>query len=149
MDWSHFDDRPRRVRLTVAWRVWLERTFIIAVAFLGVSSAILIYFWSAGSLSALKDVQFEVLPRYGSMFLERMPHYYFYAYTLTRLHLGAWTEVAFGLALLVAWWRRQLHVVAPILVMAVAAVLSTASQVRYSSYTFETAYPFFAMLWGT
>jgi hypothetical protein len=32
--------------------------------------------------------------------------------------------------------------------MAVAGFASTAAQLRLSSYSFETAYPFFAMLWG-
>jgi hypothetical protein len=59
-----------------------------------------------------------------------------------------WTEAAFGAALVIAWWRRELRTIAPIVIMAVAGFASTASQPRLSSYSFETAYPFFAMLWG-
>jgi hypothetical protein len=148
LDFSRFDERPRQVRLTIPWRRWFERTLAVVAGFLLTIAAIIIYFWATGALPALKEVQFEVLPRYGSIFLEHMPRYYYFALTLTRLHLGAWTEAAFGAALLVAWERRQLHVIAPVLIMAIAGFVCTASQIRYSSYAFESAYPFFAMLWG-
>jgi len=147
-DFSRFDEQPRQIRLTIPWRLWFQRTLAVAGGFLLMIVAVIAYFWGTGALPALKEVQFEVLPRYGSIFLEHMPHYYYFAFDLTRLHLGAWTEAAFGAALLVAWWRRQLHVIAPVVIMAVAGFVCTALQVRYSSYAFESAYPFFAMLWG-
>jgi hypothetical protein len=148
LDFSRLDERPRQVRLTIPWRLWFKRTLAVVAGFVLTIVALITYFWGTGALPALEEVQFEVLPRYGSVFLEHMPHYYHFALALTRLHLGAWTEAAFGAALLVAWWRRQLHVIAPVVIMAVAGFVCTASQVRYSSYAFESAYPFFAMLWG-
>jgi len=33
---------------------------------------VIVYFWGIGVLPALKEVQFEVLPRYGSIFLARI-----------------------------------------------------------------------------
>jgi len=148
LDLSRFDERPRRVRLTIPWRKWAERTLVVVVGFLLTVAVVLIYFWGAGAWPALKEVQFEVLPRYASTFLTRIPHYNLWAIELTYVHLGPWTEAAFGAALLIAWWRRQLRVIAPVLAMAIAGYVSTASQARFSSYCFETAYPFFAMLWG-
>jgi 4-amino-4-deoxy-L-arabinose transferase-like glycosyltransferase len=148
LDLSRFDEQPRRVQLTISWRVWFERTLVVVAGFLLTIAAVLIYFWGVGGWPALKEVQFEVLPRYASTFLTRVPHYNLWAIQLTYVHLGAWTEAAFGAALLIAWWRRQLRVVAPVLVMAIAGYVSTASQTRFSSYCFETAYPFFAMVWG-
>jgi len=148
LDFSGFDAQPRRVRLTISWREWCVRTALLVAGFVVAILAVLLYFRAIGALPALREVQFEVLPRYGSMFLERMRNYPLFALTLTRLHLGAWSEAAFAAALAIAWWRRELRVVALVVIMAVAGFISTASQVRYSSYAFETAYPFFAMFWG-
>ncbi len=148
LDFSRFDELPRRVRLTIPWPLWFKRTLAVVAGFVLVLLAVIVYFWAVGALPALMEVQFEVLPRYGSIFLEHMPRYYYFAIALTRLHLGAWTEAAFGATLLVAWWRRQLRVVAPVLLMAIAGFICTASQIRFSSYAFESAFPFFAMLWG-
>jgi hypothetical protein len=147
-DFRRLDERPRQMRLTILWWLWFKRTLAVVGGFLLTIATVIVYFWAIGALPALREVQFEVLPRYGSVFLEHMPHYYRFAIALTRLHLGAWTEGAFGAALLVAWGRRQLHVIAPVVIMAIAGFVCTASQVRFSSYAFESAYPFFAMLWG-
>lgn len=148
LDLSRFDEQPRRARLTITWWVWFQRTLVIVAGFLLMIVAVLVYFWGVGAWPALKEGHFEVLPRYGSMFLARTPHYYRLAIDLTHLHLGVWAEAVFGAALLIAWRRRQLRVVGPVLIMAIAGIISTASQARFSSFSFETAYPFFAMLWG-
>jgi hypothetical protein len=148
LDLSRFDEQPRRVRLTVSWQMWFERMLVVAAGFLLTAVAVLTYFWWAGDWPALREVQFEVLPRYAATFVTRIPHYNLWVIQLTQLHLGPWAEAAFGGALAVAWWRKQLRVVAPVLTTALAGYASTASQVRFSSYSFETAYPFFAMLWG-
>jgi hypothetical protein len=148
LDFSGFDMEPRRVRLTLSWRTWCARTLFVGAGLLLAIVGVLLYFWDTGALPALREAEFQVLPRYGSMLIERMRQYPLFALTLTRLHLGAWTEAAFGAALLIAWWRRELRVLAPVVIMAVAGFISAASQVRFNSYAFETAYPFFAMFWG-
>lgn len=148
LDFSTFDQQPRRVRLAISWRTWLARTLLVAAGFLAVSASVLLYFWTSGAMPALREVQFEVLPRYGSMFLEHSRNYLYYSTTLIRMHLGPFTEAAFGVALLVAWWRRELRLISPVAIMAVTGFISTTSQVRFSSYSFETTYPFLAMLWG-
>jgi hypothetical protein len=148
LDLSRFDDTPRRINLTIAWRAWFQRTTIISAGFLLVVIAVPVYFWSVGAWTALKQEHFEVVPLYGSTFLRYMHHYPLFALTVTRNVLGPWTEAAFGAALLIAWARRELRVIAPVVIMAVAGFASTASQPRLSSYSFETTYPFFAMFWG-
>jgi hypothetical protein len=82
------------------------------------------------------------------MFVQRMRHYPSFVLARTCLNLGAWTQAAFGAALVIAWRRREVRIIAPVVSMAVAGFASAASQPRLSSYSFETAYPFFAMLWG-
>jgi hypothetical protein len=148
LDLSRFDQHPRRLQLTVPWRVWFQRTLVIVAGFLVMIVAVLAYFWGVGAWPALKEGHFEVLPRYGVMFVQRMRHYPPYALTLTRFDLGVWTEAVFGATLVIAWWRREMRLIAPVVIMAVAGFTSAASQPRLSSYSFETAYPFFAMLWG-
>ncbi len=148
LDFSDFDKEPRRVDLNISWKAWFTRLLYLASGFLIAIFGILIDFWQSGAMPALREVQFEVLPRYASTFLDRMPHYWSFAISLINLHLGIWTEAAFGTALVLAWWRRELRIIAPVVMMAVAGFISTASQVRFSSYAFETAYPFFAMIWG-
>ena len=148
LDFSRLDERPRRVKLTISGRDWFVRMLVLGAGFAVTVAVVLAYFWWVGAWPALKEVQFEVLPRYGSTFLERMPHYGRWVVRLTYLHLGPSAEVAAGLALLIAWLRRKLSVVSPVLLMASAGFASTAMQVRYSSYSFETCYPFFAMFFG-
>ena len=148
VDLSRFDEHPRRLSLAIPWRVWLRRTMVIVAGFLIMIVAVLAYFWGVGAWPALKEGHFEVLPRYGSMFVPHMRHYPRFALSVIRTNLGMWTEVAFGAALVIAWWRRDVRIIAPVVIMAVAGFASTASQPRLSSYSFETSYPFFAMLWG-
>ena len=148
VDMSRFDEYPRRVKLVIPWRVWFQRTLVVAAGFLLMIVAVVVYFWIAGAWPALKEEHFDILPLYGSMFLQHMRNYPLFALTVYRSTLGAWTEAALGAALVIAWWRRELRIIAPIVIMAVAGFASTASQPRLSSYCFETAYPFFAMIWG-
>jgi hypothetical protein len=148
LDFSSFDTEPRRVRLTISWRTWWVRTLLVMTGFVLAILGVLLYFWAIGALPALREVQFEVLPRYGSMFLERIHHYSLFALDLIHIHLGVWTEVTFGVALVIARRRRELGAIAPVVMMALAGFISTASQIRFSPFAFETAYPFFAMLWG-
>jgi hypothetical protein len=148
LDLSHFDQHPRRLQLSVPWRVWFQRTLVIVAGFLIMVVAVLAYFWSVGAWSALKEDHFEVLPRYGSMFVLRMRHYLPYALALTNFDLGVWTGAVFVITLVIAWWRREMRFVAAVVIMALTGFASAASQPRLSSYSFETAYPFFAMLWG-
>lgn len=148
LDFSHFDDYPRRLALTVPWRVWLQRTTVIVAGFLLMVAAVPAYFWAVGAWTDLKEGHFKVVPLYGSMFLRYIHHYPLFALTVTRNVLGPWTEAACAAALAIAWARREVRIVAPVVLIAAAGLASTASQPRMSSYSFETAYPFIAMLWG-
>jgi hypothetical protein len=148
LDLSGFDENPRRINLAIPWGVWFRRTAIIVAGFLLMIGAVLAYFWVIGDWRALMEDHFEVVPRYGSMFIHHIHNYTLYALTLTRVNFGPWTEAACAAALAIAYWRRELRIIAPVVIMAAAGFASTASQPRLSSYSFETAYPFFAMFWG-
>jgi hypothetical protein len=147
VDWSRLDERPRRLGLMIPWRTLLTRMGALLLGFSILVSVVLGSFYLAGSWPAFKEVQFEVLPRYASMVLQRTPHYKAMAIARVVLLLGPWTWVATGLALLMAE-KRGLSRLTPVLVAAGLGFACTASQFRFSAVSFETCYPFFAMIWG-
>ena len=148
VDFSGLDARPRRVGLKIPWRRWLAWALISFAGFGATVGLVLAYFWFSGAWPALKEVQFEVLPRYSSMALERTQDYWLFSVRRVQFVLGLWTECATLAALLVAMKKRELARVGPVLAATAVGFASTAMQVRYHGYTFETCYPFFAMLWG-
>jgi hypothetical protein len=148
LDLPQLDGRPRRLQLTIPWPLWFRRTLVVAAGFLLMVVVVLAYFWGVGAWPALRDDHFAVVHRYGFSVMIRTPHYYRMAIHMTGVLLGGWSAALFGVTLLVAWWRRHLRVVGPVLIMALAGLISTLSQLRFSSNSFETAYPFFAILWG-
>ena len=148
LDTSGLDEKPRRIEFTISWRVWLPKLAVFASGFGATIAVVLMQFWLASSWEALKQVQFEVLPRYSAMALERTPYYPIWAMTQTEFVLGRWTEMATLAAVLVALRERELKKFGPVLLSAGIGYLCTASQVRFHAYAFETSYPFLAMVWG-
>jgi hypothetical protein len=148
IDFSGLDALPRHLRLKTEWRRWLPRALIFLAGFGAAVGLVFANFWVSGSWPALKEVQLEALPRYSSMALERTQDYWLFSVRRVQFVLGLWTECATLAALLIAWWRRELARLAPVLLFAAVGFASTAMQVRFHGYTFETCYPFFAMIWG-
>lgn len=137
-----------RLGLKIPSRLWVKRTAVLLCGFAAAVAAVLVYFWLSNAWPALKEVQFEVLPRYGLMVVERTPHYFLWALGQTAYNLHPWTEAGIPLGLLIAWrcweWRR----VAPIFLALAAGYLATATQARFNAYSFETCFPFLAMVWA-
>ncbi|MGH6631519.1 MAG: hypothetical protein ACREB3_17455, partial [Burkholderiales bacterium] len=148
VDFNGLDARPRHLGLKTGWRRWLPWSLISIVGFGATVGLVLAYFWFSGAWPALKEVQFKVLPRYSSMALERTQDYWLFSVRRVQFVLGLWTECATLVALLIAWRKRELARLAPILLFTAVGFASTAMQVRFHGYTFETCYPFFAMIWG-
>ena len=148
LDIAGLDQKPRRVRLKVSLRQLLVQVGTVSAGFVCVLIGVLAYFWLAGGWAAFKEVQFEVLPRYSAMFIERMPHLWHWGALFTYYYLGPWTVAMLIATLLMGWVRHELHRVAPAVLMGLAGYASTALQGRFSEFTFETSYPFFAMFWG-
>lgn len=147
-DTRGLDEEPRRVSLVLPWREWVRRALAFGTGFAASVAAVLIAFRFFETWEALKEVQFEVLPRYSAMALERTPRYLLWALHQTEMVLGFWTEMAFVVALAVAWKKCELGRLAPVLLSATMGYLCVALQVRFHAYGFETAFPFFAMVWG-
>ncbi|MFB3923296.1 MAG: ArnT family glycosyltransferase [Terriglobia bacterium] len=148
LDLSGLDDRPRFVGFATPWRRWMPWAVVLGSAFGLAVIAVLAMFWFSGAWPAMKEVQFEVLPRYSTMAIDHIDSYWLFVVRRVQFVLGIWTECATLAALLIAFWRRELSRLGPILAATAVGFASTAMQVRYHGYTFETSYPFFAMIWG-
>ncbi|MGH9649409.1 MAG: hypothetical protein ACRD3I_02945 [Terriglobales bacterium] len=142
------DERPARLRLTIAWRQWFWGALIFAAGFLLTLGLVLGYFWHVGSLAEFRFQQFEVLPRYVATAIDRTSHVWLWSLLQTEAVLGLLTEAATAAAVYLAWKQKDLGRMAPILSAAALGYLSLAAQVRFHAYGFETCLPFFAMVWG-
>jgi len=147
VDWSRLDSKPRQFRFLVPWSAWFQRVAALLAGFLVTVAVVLAYFYWSGAWMALKEVQFEVLPRYAAIAVERIPHYWALPIGATFVRLGFWTVLATGTAVLVAerWGFSRFL---PIFAAAAMGYTVTASQFRFPPYAFETSFPFFAMVWG-
>jgi hypothetical protein len=148
LDFRELDGGSGHVRLEVPWRDWFVRMLIVGAGFVLAILGLLGYFWFSGALPAMKEVQFEVLPRYGARVFQWNLAFAVWALRQSQNHLGLWTEVMAALTLFIAWRRRELALVAPAALLAFAGYISTAMQGRFHPYYFETCYPFFSMFWG-
>ncbi len=142
------DADPLRLDLNVPWKVWGARAAVFLGGFGAAVLGVLSYFHFTGAWPAMKQVQFEVLPRYGAMVIDRTPHYFLWALGQTNSNLGTWTEMGVPVALLIAWIRRAINRTLPLFLAALAGYLSTAAQARFNAYSFETCLPFLAMIWA-
>lgn len=148
LDFRELDRGLSHVRLMMRWRDWLLRMASLSAGFAFAVVAVLAYFLIAGAWPAMKEIQFEVLPRYGAMAFHWSFYYIYWALWQTQNHLGIWWEVMPALALLIAWWQREVGRIAPLTLLALAGYLCTAMQGRFHPYYFETTYPFFAVFWA-
>ena len=96
----------------------------------------------------MREMQFEVLPRYAAMGIQRNPHYLLSVFARTNYYLGVWTLWATLAGLLVGWMRRDLRRFAPLFLAALTAYAAVVMQVRFHDYYFQTCYPFFAAIWA-
>ncbi len=145
VDFRELDRGLARLRLLIPWKDCLARVLIVTAGFLFAVAAVIAAFWVSGAWPAMREVQFEVLPRYGSTAFHGSTAFLIYALGHTQEHMGIWWEIMPALTLLFAWRRREMALVAPILLLALAGYIATAVQGRFLPYYFETCYPFFAM----
>jgi len=148
LDTRGLDREPPRVSLSIPWRNWLARAALLLG---GLAAAIgIVVAWIAfkGAWPAMKEVQFEVLPRYAAMAIQRNPHYLRSVFVRTSYYLGVWNLWATLAGLLVGWMRRDLRRFAPVFLAASLAYIATVMQVRFHDYYFQTCYPFFAAIWA-
>ena len=148
LDTSGLDRDPRRPALTIPWRSWLARVAILLAGLAAAVCIVLGWIVFKGAWPAMKEVQFEVLPRYAAMAVERRPHYLLSVFVRTNYFLGVWNLWATLAGLLLAWLRRDLRRFAPVFLAALTAYAAVVMQVRFHDYYFQSCYPFFAALWA-
>jgi hypothetical protein len=145
---SGLDRKPPQISLTIPWRNWLARAALLLAGLAAAIGIVLAWIVFKGAWPAMREVQFEVLPRYAAMAVQRRPHYLLWVFVRTNYFLGAWNLWAALVGLLVAWLRRDLRRFAPLFLAALAAYAAVVMQVRFHDYYFQTCYPFFAALWA-
>lgn len=148
VDFRELDRGVSRVRMVVSWKDWLVRMSFVAVGFIIAIIGVLAHFWISGAWPAMKEAHFMVLPRYGATGFHFTVLYLARALRLTQANLGFWTEVIAVLSVVIAWWRRELSSLAPVLFLALAGYLCVVIQGRFHFYHFETCHPLFSMFWG-
>jgi hypothetical protein len=148
VDFRQLDHGSARLRLLIPSKDWLGRMLVVVAGLVFVVLAVLAGFLVSGAWPAMKEVQFEVLPRYGAMVFHGGTAFLLFALGHTLDHMGFWWEIMPAIALLFAWKRHELATMAPISLLALAGYISTAMQGRFHPYYFETCYPLFAMFWA-
>ena len=148
LDTSGLDREPARVSLSIPWRNWLARAALLLAGLAAAIGIVLAWIVFKGAWPAMKEAQFELLPRYAAMAVQRRPHYLLSVFARTNYFLGEWNLWATLAGLLVAWMRRDLRRFAPVFLAALTAYAAVVMQVRFHDYYFQTCYPFFAAIWA-
>jgi hypothetical protein len=148
LDTSGLDRQRSQVSLTIPWRSWLAKVALLLAGLAAAIGIVMAWIVLKGAWPAMREVQFEVLPRYAAMAIQRNPHYLRSVFVRTNYYLGVWNLWATLAGLLVAWLRRDLRRFTPTFLAASLAYIATVMQVRFHDYYFQTCYPFLAAIWA-
>jgi hypothetical protein len=148
LDTSGLDRKPAQLSLSISWRSWFAKVALLLTGLAAAVGIVLAWIVLKGAWPAMREMQFEVLPRYAAMGIARNRHYLLSAFVRTNYYLGKWNLWVALVGLLVARLRRDLGRFAPIFLAALTSYAAVAMQVRFHDYYFQTCYPFFAALWA-
>ncbi len=148
VDWGRLDAEPPRLNLVIPWRLWRRRTWLLLSGLLTMVGFVLGYFALAGLWGPLWESHFKIVPRYAGMGFARGPDYWVVPVAATMRELGLTSVAATLVSFLIAYKKHELSCYGPVFLGAAMGYASTAMQVRFHWYTFETCYPFFAVVWG-
>jgi hypothetical protein len=148
LDLDSLSQTPPRLAFSVSFGEWSERAAFLVSGFAFVGIAVSAWIVSSGGWPAMREGQFEVLPRYAAMAIQRNPHYISSAFIRTYYFLGPANLFAALATLIIGWASRDLKRVLPVFLAAATAFASTIMQMRFHDYYFQICDPFFALLWG-
>jgi hypothetical protein len=148
LDFSPLAIGARFPRFTLSGREWMKRVGIWITASALCMAVVLGYLAWFGAWPAMREIQFEVLPRYNAMAYAWPKSYFLFVLQQIRVYLGWWSVLVAAVALLVARRARDLSATLPVFLATAMGLMCTAMQGRLPSFAFETCFPFFAMLWG-
>lgn len=127
---------------------WIRQLTAFSAGFLSGVAAVIAYLQMEGSWESFVQTS-RVMPRYSLEFVRQYgSHYFAWAWGQTVHGLGEGTLFAVLCAVLIAWRKRDLARLCPILMAAILAYISVAGQLRFNPYTFEACHPFFALIRG-
>jgi len=142
------DRKPPRVSFSISWRSWLTKAAFLLAGLAAAIGIVMAWIILKGAWPAMKEAQFEVLPRYAAMAIERDRPYWLAAIIRTKNDLGVWNLGATVAGLVVAWGRRDLKRFAPVFLALSVAFMAAAVQIRFHDYYFQPCYPFLAAVWA-
>jgi hypothetical protein len=148
LDTSRLDWEPPRASLSINWQNWLAKAGLLLAGLAAAIGVVLAWIALKGAWPAMKEAQFEVLPRYAAMAVQRRRHYLLAALVRTNYWVGVWNLWATLAGLLVAWLRRDLRRFAPFFLATLSSIAAVAMQVRFHDYYFQICYPFLAAIWA-
>ena len=148
LDESALDRRSPRFALRITWREWLLRTAFLASGFLLTVVVVMTWIVHTGGWPAMREAQFQVLPRYATMAITDNPIYPLMAVARTYFCLRPSTCFATLAVLVWGWFSRDFKRLIPIFLAAAVSLAATVIQVRFHSYYFQICFPFFAAIWA-
>lgn len=147
LDWSVFDSVHHRLALRISWRDFIRQIAFLGGGFASLLVAGLAWFWVTGTWAAFREVQIEVLLRYGSSGFSHHPSAFWSLGELNR-HMGLWNHAIVVVALIVAWKRTELGRLAPVLFGYFAGLAAILLPGRIHNYYIEIIFPFLGLIWG-
>jgi hypothetical protein len=147
LDWNALDASRPELRLKDSGREWLGKLSRFSAGFAAVCALVLAWFALAGSWPAFRESQFDVLIRYGATSLDQRAHG---GWALGDLYyyVGPWNYTGAALALAVAWRRREVSKVGPVILGLLAGMTAILLPGKLHSYYIEMVLPFFGLAWG-
>jgi hypothetical protein len=148
VDFRGLDESPPSWRVSITLRQWWPRAAALGAGFAAGSLVLAAYLWTKGSWAEFWHINFEVMPGYARLPLERTEGYWLWALVQTEYVVGSATLAVLIGALIAARHYSELRRLAPLLTAGAIGFFAAAAQVRFHAYYFELAYPFLAMVWG-
>jgi len=148
LDTSGLDGKPPCLSLNISWRDWRARAGFLLAGLAAAFGIVVAWIVFTGAWPAMKEAQFEIVPRYAAMAVQRRPHYLLSALVRSSYWLGVWNLWALLAGIIVARLRRDLKRFAPLFLATVVSYAGVAMQLRFHDYYFQTCYPFLAVIWA-
>ena len=147
LDGSALDSAHPRLALRISWNDFIRRMILLGAGFAALVFAGLGWFWANGTWPAFREVEIDVLLRYGSSGPGHQSSAFWALGELTR-HMGMWNHAIVVVAMLVAWKRLELGRLAPVLLAYFAGLAAILLPGRVHNYYIEIIFPFLGLIWG-
>lgn len=147
LDWTALNGPRPRLALKLPLLDLLARKAFLVAGFAALSALVFASFALSGSWAAFRESQFDVLLRYSGSSLGQQAHG---AWALGELYyyVGPWNHAVVAVALALAWWKRELGRVAPVVLGFLSGMAAILLPGKLHPYYVEMLYPFYGICWG-